>query len=294
MERRYDYGTIMLKADNDITKEDILNSTHIQSLNTWDGMIEDKNTFWSIQTKDALQQLIPYGRMRFWELAKKPDHDNNNVKMCYNNVFRLAKEKAASITQDFDMIVTYKEQVKKESYIEIPREVKKGLFRKEIIYDKQKEVKISYESVRVKFNGWKLAHFEKQYIWNAGTLGYIIYTNWDYCLGDDGELYHITTSYTKYNETSSGSTDYTCSVRKVIPYDNRLLKNQNHHLFIAVSHGLICAMDEMPLNSSGEYRLNNGRAQYKFNFPIFPSNNNTYTSFVLGDDGITARINNLK
>ncbi|WP_300898380.1 hypothetical protein [uncultured Acetatifactor sp.] len=295
LERQYDYGTIILKAENDISKENILNSSQVHSLNTWDGMIEDQNAFWSIQTKDALQELIPYGRMRFWELAERPDHDNHNIKTCYDNIYKLAKEKAATITQDFDMAAIYQEQVKKETYIEIPREVKRGLFRKETIYEKQKEVKTSYKTIREKFNGWNLAHFEKQYIWNAGTYGYITYTNWDYCLGDDGELYHITTSYTKYNETSSGPTDYTCSVRKVIPYDNKLLKNQNHHLFIAVSHGLICAMDEMPLNFSNEYRLNNGQAQYKFNFPILPVGSNAQnTSFVLGDEGIIARLNNLK
>lgn len=237
--------------------------------------------------------MVPYGRMRFLELIEEYDQEHeDSLGTVYSRVFEAAREKASTITQPFDMAVTYEEQVKKESYIEIPREIKKGLFRKETIYEKKKQVDTSYKPITVKFNGWKLAHFEKQYIWNAGTFGYVTYTNGDYCLGDDGELYHVTTSYTRYNETSTGSAEYTCSVRKVIPFDNRLLRNQSQRLFVAVAHGLICAMDEVPIGGSKGGCHDNGQARYVFNFLPNPGGQD-YVFQHMGE-GAIARINNLK
>lgn len=155
----------------------------------------------------------------------------------------------------------------------------------------EEQTPTSHKPITVKYNGWKLAHFEKQYIWNAG-ISYVTYTNWDYCLGDDGELYHITTSYTKYNKGSSGSTDYACSVRKVIPFDNRLLPNQNQHLFVAIAHGLICVMDEVAIGGSKGCYYDNGQARYVFNFS--PRPNPEEYAYRRWGEGTIARINNLK
>lgn len=295
MDKQYEDGVIQLVAKKDMTQDDFLQSSQLQhyDFDAWDKLMgEDDTYYWGTQMIDSLERMIPYGRMRILELFDESDKQTGgSIAKVYDKAFEAAREKAQTVTQPFNMSVTYEKITKKETYIEVPREVRKGFFRKETIYEKKKQVESFREPIMVKFNGWRLMHFERQYIWNAGTEGYVVYDNWDFCLGEDGELYHVMTSYTRYNETSTGSPDYRCSVRKVLPVDNCTLQNKNQNLFVAVTHGLLCAADAIPIDFDQTFGYNFEQERYLFNFPTQLSKQDY--AFPAGE-GIIARINSLK
>lgn len=265
---------IRMNPENEFTRNDLNkidpSSMRYFDLVAWDKMMAEPDAMWCTQSTGSLNRMIPYGRMRILEHFDEVDKKTNGaLTKISNEINVVAKEKAQSITRDFDMSVIYQELVKKETFIEVPREVKKGLFRKETVIEKVKKETFAYQPKTVKFSGWKIAHFEKQYRFNDPLGGYTTFMNWDYCLGNNGELYHVSTSYTNWDSTNGANgPDYSCAIRRIIPFDNNVFSNKNQNLFIGITHGLLFALDDIPLDPIEPVTLTRGQEKCTFNFPL--------------------------
>lgn len=92
MERQYEDDIIKLEAQKDFTKEDIEHISMLQSysLNTCDVLMTDEGASWFMQTKDSLNEIVPYGRMRFLEVAE--EYNQAHEKTLIQFIVRFSKQ----------------------------------------------------------------------------------------------------------------------------------------------------------------------------------------------------------
>lgn len=222
------------------------------SLRAWDEMIEEYDASWFTQGHSSLMGLVSCGRMRLnGYLDQINQRMNGALGMIREQIKVLAACAAASALgnkKEFDMKVSYP------------------------------AIGAAGKNYAV-FNGWRLAHFEKLYKFNNVSSGYYEKTNWDFVLGEDGEIYHVTSWYAAYDNPSRAINDdwkFSYEVRKAIFFDTCILNNRNQAYFIAVSHGAFLTVNQIlehPGMDSGNFVLQtkDGNEENILNFPLQPN-----------------------
>lgn len=275
-ESRHTYpdGILRMNPEPDPTRLSLFDSANY-NYNAWQDLYLDQNTLWFTQTDRSLNDMIPYGRAKFMESFDELNAIYDGAwQRTYDEALALAKEKSLKISRDFDMTVTYQDLDREERTTRVPRQVKKSFFRTETVYDTKTETFYSHHREIVRFSAWKLAHFERIYRFSDPArpiMKYDITSNWDYCLGDDGGLYLITTSYTTYDHPESpNGANFSQNIRKLLPFDSVILPLKNENLFLGVIHGLLFTLDYIPINFSEEHshRDENGKEVDTVYFPI--------------------------
>lgn len=242
--------------NNIIRLEDVVQDDSEASgyyLRVWDEMIDEYDATWHMQAHEFLMELVPHGRMRLKSCIGLTDQRMNGALSRIREQIEILAECAAvcalNDNKEFDMKISYP-----------------------IIGTSRKDY--------VLFNGWRLAHFEKIYELNSGYMSdYYRKTNWDFALGADGEIYHITSGYAAYDNPTKAVDDdwkFFYIVRKAIFFDTCFLQNRNQIYYIAVSHGVFLTINQLlryPEVASGDFRFetSDGYDEYFFNFPLQPN-----------------------
>lgn len=263
---------------DDINRLVLENPLKKYSFDEWDAMIGETDAAWCLQDQSPLMEMIPFGRMR---LNLMRNRDNQASGGAIDTITLLIKTKSEQVTNKlldsrtaFDMMINYPVLEAKETYIDVPRTIKKGLFKRETIYEIQKQIAYSYSENSILFDGWRVAHFERAY--KARSLRCQRKLNWDFVLGSDGKIYHITYGYTQYEHPSGPEDEYSkffCIVREAIFYDLCFLSNKNQAYFIAVSHGALLTLNNILPKLDEQFQdtiRTNDNEEYTYNFPVQP------------------------
>ena len=276
---------VNLVAQKDLTCADV--NTQAKDMMTrftfeaWDEMIEEADSTWCILDTRPTLEMTAFGRYRFMELY---DQINSalagELEKVRQKIESAAQSVAKSINREFNMTITYPELITKESYIEVPHEIKKFIFFTETVYTKERRVECSYDENRICFNGWLIEAFQRVYQCSFQK----IVIKWDYCLGVDGEIYCITSVYHQdYTPKENTKIDFSYTIRKALPFNNGVLENKNQMSYIFVSHGLLYALAVRPDKHIDTFKIDRGQEKYTYNFPIQPNGNELRSCTELAD-----------
>lgn len=226
----------------------------------WDEMIEETDAIWCRQSRSSLMRMVPFGRMR---LNMMLERDDNASRGALSSIHKRLTEQASNAAnralnsqRGFDAVISYPSL---ESY------------------EKNGQAFYAYTENSLAFNGWNLAHFER--IYRAKCPAYQEWLNWDFVLGADGKIYHLTYGYTRYDQPTGEEDQHSkffYNVREAIFYDLCLLSNKNQAYFIAVSHGALLTVNSILQNqdvADGKFRgiiRPNDNEEYIYNFPSAP------------------------
>lgn len=205
----------------------------------WEEMMQETDASWCTQSK--LEELADYGRMRIKEGAfDAPFGMQAVLEKKANEISQYIAEVIPKIQKPFDMSVKYP-----------------------IINDGKMERGL------IKFDGWRLDHFKRLYIFNNGNpaSSYNITRAWDYCLGRDGKLYMVYSVSGKYDDNQK-ITDLRYWIYDLLPYDAMFLENKNQNMVVSVSHGLLYTLDAIPKERTDNVIVDRGNEKDIFNFPL--------------------------
>lgn len=220
------------------------------SLEAWDEMIKESDATWHTQLQDSLMRMIPFGRMRLialWDdLAIDAQINLNSVQSQIEMMATGTAALASTSQKEFNMRIGY-------------------------------PIRETGVEDQILFNGWKLAHFEKITKFHNSKKFSVEKTNWDFVLGADGKIYHITSGYFFDRSNPDNTPDtFFYDVRRAIYFDTGFLMNQNKAYFIAISHGILITVDQIlqnPQVASGKFvtSIKEDYHEYIFNFPLEPN-----------------------
>lgn len=205
----------------------------------WEEMIQETDAPWCTQMKP--EELANYGRMRIKEGAfDAPFGMQKLLEQKASEINQYIAEVVPKIQKPFDMSIKYP-----------------------TINDGKMERGL------IKFNGWKLDHFERLYIFNNGNpaSSYNTTRAWDYCLGRDGNLYMVYSVSGKYDDNRK-VTDLKYWIYDLLPYSSVLLENKNQNMVISVTHGLLYTLDDIPKKRTDNVIIDRGNEKHIINFPL--------------------------
>lgn len=235
---------VELIAKPDLSRADLEDASKSSAMSyytgvAWEEMIQEPDTPWCTQFR--LEEYADYGRMRIKEGAfDAPFGMQAVLEKKANEISQYIAEVIPKIQKPFDMSVKYP-----------------------IINDGKMERGL------IKFNGWKLDHFERLYIFNGGNpaSSYNIIRAWDYCLGEDGKLYMVYSVSGKYNDNRH-VTDLKYWIYDLLPYDAMFLENKNQNMVVSVSHGLLYTLDAIPKERADNVIVDRGNEKEKDIFNV--------------------------
>lgn len=254
-----------LIAKPDLLRADLTDATKTNVISyytgvAWEEMVQEPDAPWCTQSKP--EELANYGRMRIKEgVFDAPFGMQKLMEQKVIEINQYIAEVLPKIQKPFDMSIKYP--------IINSGKMERGL---------------------VKFNGWRLDHFERLSIFNNGNpvSSYTTTRAWDYCLGEDGKLYMVYSVSEKYNDNRRVE-DLRYWIYDLLPYSAVLLENKNQNMVISVTHGLLYTLDDIPKNRTDNVIIDNGNTRNIFNFPL---QLNDYQSSEIGE-GILTHINAL-
>ena len=228
----------------------------------WEEMMQETDAPWCTQSKP--EELANYGRMRIKEGAfDAPFGMQAVLEKKANEISQYIAEIIPKIQKPFDMSIKYP--------IINNGKMERGL---------------------IKFNGWRLDHFERLYLFNNGNpaSSYSSTRAWDYCLGEDGKLYMVYSVSGKFNNNQQ-VTDLKYLIYDLLPYDAMFLENKNQNMVVSVFHGLLYTLDAIPKERTDNVIVDRGNEKEKdiFNFPLQLKD----YGYPETGEGILARINAL-
>lgn len=278
-------GAADKRIDEKIPIGDFEKWERANGVDAWLELMRDPEARWYTQINLSVLSLMHYGQKAILMMLSDDIDVNKHLKELHEKFLEDARYVAENCKKPFDVKIPATIQREKIEYDEVPVVVKTGLFKKEMQYEKRARKIVEKESVILQFNGWLLEHFERiQDLDNDGLRVNKLY--WDYCLGDDGRLYIITTSLDEY-----GSSEY--RVNELFCMFPWLLNNLNQNVFVSVMHGWIGSLDVVSMESSKDrkYMMQGDGTKYCFNFPL-QIDSKEQCSFDIGD-GLRERLKKL-
>lgn len=266
------------------------------SWDAWIEMMNEDDALWCFQDSKALMDMQPFGRKEFIKALNAPKFEfiaskGNELSEYSYKVAEVCRE----ISKPFDVMIEYPEITERQVYIDVPKTVKTGLFKKETIYEKQikKEPVISNHSLT--FAGWRLDRFWRKCIEQDESTRHVSILSWDYCLGSDGKLYLLNSKYgwggfeNDPNNFFPNKPEFT--VDELIPFQIQVLNYKNQNIFIGAFCGLTFVLDAIPIGNRNESSLNHRNGIYRFNFPL-QINDFQENPYGIGE-GLLLRLKNL-
>ena len=214
---------------------------------------------WLTQGTDTVAKMVCWGLNSYFyrvmnstsdELRENLAGREEKLKNFCNTVIRYS-----SINYDLQ----YPVQVEKERVVtvEVPKERKAGLFRKETYMEKENRTEKYIDVEPVYYKGWLLERLYR--IEGTGDLAEILY--FDYCLGYDGNLYML---------VSKDGVPEEPQVFRCWCFTQEVLNDQFCNVYNAVLGGIIGALDAVSLDPDKPSR--NTQLQldtiYQYNFPV--------------------------
>lgn len=249
-----------------------------QGPNTWLEWLGDNEMSWATQCNSSLWDIINSGFR-----AVKPSLDGDGevfgkMRDIYKATLKLAHKVAENCNKPFDVSIVGKVSRSRTVYVDVPYEVKVGLFKKETRYRKEPKTETIIENKQIIFNGWLLEHFERIEEDNDKM-------SWDYCVGSDGQFYVITSMY----DNSNGTMEY--KVSEMLPNFESFFRIAKQNTFVSVSHGWMGALDTVAIKPYNERRYSTylGDERYTFDFPLQLNSREEYPFPEVGD-GIKTRL----
>lgn len=249
-----------------------------QGPGVWLEWLGDNEMSWATQCNSALWDIINSGFR-----AVKPSLDGDEdvfrkMRVIHKAALKLAHNVAENCNKPFDVSITGKVSRSKTVYVDVPYEVKVGLFKKETRYRKEPKTETYIENKQIIFNGWLLEHFERIEEDNDKM-------SWDYCVGSDGQFYVITSMY----DNSNGTMEY--KVSEMLPNFESFFRIAKQNTFVSVSHGWMGALDTVAIKPYNERRYSTylGDERYTFDFPLQLTSREEYPFPEVGD-GIKTRL----
>ena len=249
-----------------------------QGPSVWLEWLGDNEMSWATQCNTALWDIINSGFR-----AVKPSLDEDGevfrkMRDIYKSVLKLSHRVAENCNKPFNVSIIGKVSNIRTVYVDVPYEVKVGLFKKETRYRKEPKTETFFENKQIFFNGWLLEHFERVEEDNDKMC-------WDYCVGSDGQLYVITSMY----DNSNGTMQY--KVNEMLANFESYFRIANQNAFVSVSHGWMGALDTVAIKPYTERKYSTylGDERYVFDFPLQLNSRNDYW-FPAEGDGIKTRL----
>lgn len=257
------------------TMDDYIQKNGVQ---IWIGWLSDQEMSWATQDKSSLWNIIYSG---FYALKPRLDDDGGvwqRMRGIHKGILSLAHMAAEKCNKPFDVVVSGNFESERTTYVDVPYEVKVGLFKKETRYRKEPKVETYLENKQIRFNGWLLEHFER-----VNEDGAKI--SWDYCLGSDGQLYVITAIRKGENKTIQ------YKVSEMLAVFESFFNIPNHRTFVSVSHGWMGALDAVEIKPYHERQYDTyiNNEKYILDFPLHLNERNEYP-FPTEGDGLKTRL----
>ncbi|MBQ7653811.1 MAG: hypothetical protein IJS17_01920 [Clostridia bacterium] len=265
---------IKLKAREQLTNDNIqsvLNQSPFihYSWDAWIEMMKDNDATWCFQDRKPILEMQLFGRKQFREALDKPDYAilrEKNLELA--EIAKQTAETCINLGKPFDVVISYPQKRTKSIYIEVPKTVRKGLFQKKTIYEKQEMEQSEVFSEQVLFEGWTLDSFYR--ICSEGNA--VSNISWNYCLGKDGGLYMVTYKHGFGGNINNPNIFFPEKMEYVvddlIPFNVQLLSYKNQNIFIGAFCGLTFILDAIPIGKREEVKLNLGSSVYSYNFPL--------------------------
>lgn len=150
---------IQLIAREQLTNDNIqsvLNKTPFihYSWDAWIEMMKENDAAWCFQDREPILEMQPFGRKQFREALVKPKYailKQKDIEL--SAIAKQTAESCINLEKPFDVVIQYPQKETKSVYIEVPRTVKKGLFKTETIYEKQQKEQNEVTSENLLFEG---------------------------------------------------------------------------------------------------------------------------------------------
>lgn len=243
----------------------------------WLEWLGDASMKWFTQMNDSLWNCIHNGNKAVLPSLDDGGDVFGQMRDITKSILKRAHNTAEECNKPFDVRISGKLLRQKTVNIEVPYEVRVGLFKKETRYRVEQKTESYLETVSAQFNGWLLEHFER--IEDDGDTA-----SWDYCLGSDGLLYVIT-SMRKSND------ELKYKVSEMIGMFESFFTIASQNTFVSVSHGWMGALDTVPIipYEQRKYSVQDDQETYIFDFPLQLSSRAQYP-FQGAGEGLKARL----
>jgi len=274
-------GRIDTEMDNAVFPEGSFGRwNQTNGVQSWLEWLGDASMLWFTQMNDSLWNCIHNGNKAVIPSLSEDSDVFGQMRDITKSILKRAHNVAEACDKPFDVSISGKIHCQRTVSVDVPFEVKVGLFRKETRYRKEKKTESYLDAVSIRFNGWLLEHFER--IEDDGDSA-----AWDYCLGSDGLLYVITSM-----RKSNGELEY--KVSEMIGMFESFFKIASQNTFVSVSHGWMGALDTVPMipYAQRKYSVQNDMDTYVFDFPLQLGNRSDYP-FSKEGDGLKARLDAL-
>ena len=246
----------------------------------WLQGIGDAEMTWFTQMNSSLWDLIHNGNNVVIPSLSGDGETFGQMRDITVSILKKAHNVAEACDKPFDISISGKIVRQRTVSVDVPYEVKVGLFKKETRYRKEQKTESYLEQTVLRFNGWLLEHFER-------TVDDGEFAAWDYCLGSDGGLYVITSM-----RDSNGEFKY--KVSEMIGNFESFFNFAANNTFISVSHGWMGALDTiamLPCNQR-KYSVQHNGETYVFDFPLQLRSRSEYP-FSNEGDGLKTRLDAL-
>ncbi len=249
-------------------------------------MYKDPTTSFITQSPDSLTTCTNAGKSLFSPEALASEDESLASQMgslrdiCIHNATYAAER----CTKPYNVSIMTSAREMKTVYFNVPKTVRKGLFRTETVVEKVAQPQSVLVKKKVLFQGWLLEHFERNELYSATSSESFF---WDYCLSKDGGLYMVTSS----NELSSGQVtfgDY--HVHELLFNSPAYMNLQHQNIFFAVNAGFVGSLDVVAPGDEGKcYNVSANDENLEFNFPI-EDPDCSHVAFSTIGDGLYTRL----
>ncbi len=258
-------------------------------------ILNEKDQSWTTQDSSSyFEWACPGGNGYFAAVAAHTsDEDKKSLDLRKQALKKLCSKVAEFVKKDYDVTVSRTVEKERTVTIDVPKERKVGLFKKEQYIDHETKTEKYKENETITYKGWRLERLVRKK--DEYVCGHIAYwTYFDYCLGANGQLYLVVS---EHQDRSESDLIYEPSehvlVLNCLCYSPAFLASTFYNVYSAVISGAIGALDAIPIDENDSLRnvnleLDDG---FYYNFPIQIDNVDSFTYGFLS--GVIERVVNL-
>ena len=210
------------------------------------------------------------------------DEDKKFLRDREETLRNICSAVAEFVKTDYDIIISRTVEKERVITINVPKERRVGLFKKEVYIDQETKTEKYCEKETLAYKGWRIERLVRKIDKWYGDPPDVMF--FDYCLGADGQLYLV---------VSNNKTGKDVVVLNCVCYSPAFMTNKFCNVYSAAISGVIGALDAIPMAENDPIRNTHIRFNndYYYNFPIQIDDNSSYPYAFLG--GTINRLVNL-
>lgn len=246
-------------------------------------ILNSKDNAWLTQGTDAVQRWACAGANGYFSAVAQhlQGEDKEYLDNHSKSLNVICSAVAEFVNKEYDVKIQRSIQRERTVYVDVPYEVKVGLFKKETRYRKEPRTETYYENDITVYKGWLIERLYRQ----EGNGSYAEVLFFDYCLGADGNLYLL---ISKKDDPTNEPLVLNC-----ICYSPAFLNNPYCNIYSSVIAGVVGSLDAIPLDENDSRRNVHLTLDddYYYNYPIQIDDGHNYPFGFLG--GTIVRLINL-